>query len=72
MGEERLSSLAEMSPVAEYPFGITGIFNFQNWSPVLKLLPQSNKRIRAEFSSTPRLFHFGRVVDEVHLRIRAF
>lgn len=72
MGEECLSSLAEMSPVEEYAFGIAGVFNFQDWSPVLKLFLQSDEGVRAESSSTPRLFHFGRVIDEVYLRIRAF
>ena len=72
MGQKCPGSLAEMSSVAEYSFGIAGVFNFQDWSPVLKLLLQPNERIRAEFSSAPCLFHFWRVVDEVYLRIRAF
>ena len=72
MCQKRLSSLAEMLPVAEHSFGIAGIFNFQGWSPVLKLFLQPNERIRSEFSPTPRLFHLRRVVDKVYFRIRAF
>ena len=72
MGEERLGSLAEISPVEEYSFGIAGIFNFQNWPPVLKLFLESDEGIRPELSPTSSLFRFWRVVDEVDLRIGAF
>ena len=72
MGEKRPGSLAEVPPVAEYSFGIAGVFNLQDWPPVLKLFLQSNERICAEFTSAPRLFHLWRVVNEVYLRIRAF
>ena len=72
MDKKRRGSLVEMSPVAEYSPSIAGVFNFQCWSPLLKLLLQSNERVRAESSFAPCLFHFWRVVDEVYLRIRAF
>ena len=61
-----------MSSVAEYSFSIARVFNFQGWSPVLKLFLQPNEGICAQFPSAPRFFHFWRVVDEVYLRIRAF
>ena len=72
MDEKRIGSLSEMPPVAEYSFGVAGVFNFQDWSPVLELFLQSDEGIRTEFSSAPRLFHFWRVIDEVYLRIRTF
>lgn len=72
MDEKRLGFLSKMSSVAENSFSISGVFNFQCRSPVLELLLQPDERIRAEFSSAPRLFHLWRVVDEVYLRVRTF
>ena len=58
-----------MPSIPQKNLGITAILDLQYWTSILKLLLETHERIRSQFSPTSRLFHFRRVIDQVHFGV---
>jgi hypothetical protein len=67
--QKYLGFFSEMVAVSQYLLRITGVVDLQHRSSILELPLEPYKRVRSELSSAPRLFHLGRVVDQVDLRV---
>src|SRR5438132_1136854 len=66
--QKYLGFFSEMVAVSQYLLRIAGVVDLQHRSSLLELPLEPYKRVRSKLSSAPRLFHRGRVVDQVDLR----